>query len=343
MITDAITTVVDGHNLDQAAAAQVMDAILEDKMTPAQFGAFVTALRLKGETAQEIAGLAESMGHHALRVEVPQANLLDTCGTGGGLVRWLGISTSAALVAAGAGAVVAKHGNRGVTRPAGSSDLLESLGVNIAAGPKHVRKALMEARVGFMFAQTFHPAMKFAGPLRREIGIRTVFNILGPLTNPAGANRRLLGVGDASLLDTLAEALDILEIERALVVHGRNGVDEVSLTGPTRVIEINSGRRSEYDLEPADFGLAVIDGSDLALQDAAHVAKLTRDLLAGKHTGPRLDVVLANASAALVAADIAADWRDGVSKSRASIESGAALDCLTKLIEISNQDLDLQP
>jgi anthranilate phosphoribosyltransferase len=341
MITDAIAKVVDGQNLDQRAAAQVMGAILEDRMTPAQFGAFVTALRLKGETPQEIAGLAESMGHHALRVRVPQKNLLDTCGTGGGRTRWLGISTSAALVAAGAGAVVAKHGNTGVTRSAGSSDLLEALGVNLAAGPGHVRQALMEARVGFMFAQTFHPAMKFAGPLRREIGIRTVFNILGPLTNPAGANRRLLGVGDASLLGTLAETLKILQIDRALLVHGHNGVDEVSLSGPTHVIEVNAGQRSEYDLEPDDFDLPSVDGSELVLENVGHAAKLTRDLLAGTHTGPRLHVVLANASAALVVAGVAADWRDGVSKAKTSIESGAALGCLTKLIEISNRNLDL--
>jgi anthranilate phosphoribosyltransferase len=333
MITEALTKVVDGQNLDQIAAAKLMDAILEEKMTPAQFGAFVTALRLKGETPEELAGLAESMGRHALRVQIQSDNLLDTCGTGGGKTRWLGISTSAALVAAGAGAVVAKHGNRGVTRSAGSSDLLESLGVNLGAGPEHVRQALKEARVGFMFAQTFHPAMKFAAPLRREIGVRTVFNILGPLTNPAGASRRLLGVGDASLLSTLAETF---------VVHGHNGVDEVSLTGPTYVAEVNGAEQSTYNLEPDDFDLPVVDASDLDIEDAMYAADVTRSVLSGTNTGPRLNVILANASTALVAAGVATDWRDGVAKARASVESGAALSCLTKLIEISNRDLDLR-
>jgi anthranilate phosphoribosyltransferase len=342
MITEALTKVVDGQNLDQIAAAKLMDAILEEKMTPAQFGAFVTALRLKGETPEELAGLAASMGRHALRVQIQSDNLLDTCGTGGGKTRWLGISTSAALVAAGAGAVVAKHGNRGVTRPAGSSDLLESLGVNLRAGPEHVRQALKEARVGFMFAQTFHPAMKFAAPLRREIGIRTVFNILGPLTNPAGASRRLLGVGDASLLSTLAETLVLLKIDRAFVVHGHNGVDEVSLTGPTYVAEVNGAEYSTYTLEPDDFDLPVVDASDLDIEDAKYAADVTRSVLAGTNTSPRLNVILANASTALVAAGVATDLRDGVAKARASIESGAALSCLTKLIEISNRDLDLR-
>ena len=340
MITEALTKVVDGQNLDQIAATKLMDSILEEKITPAQFGAFVTAMRLKGETPEELAGMAASMSRHALRIEIQSDNLLDTCGTGGGETRWLGISTSAALIAAGAGAVVAKHGNRGVTRPAGSSDLLEALGVNLAAGPQHVRRALKEARVGFMFAQTFHPAMKFAGPLRREIGIRTTFNILGPLTNPAGARCRLLGVGDASLLSTLAETLILLEIHRAFVVHGHNGVDEVTLTGPTYVAEVNAAERSTYALEPADFDLPVIDGSDMDIENAEHAADVTRSVLSGTNTGPRLNVILANASVALVAAGVAKDWREGVAKARGSIESGAALSCLSKLIEISNRDLD---
>ena len=342
MITEALLKVVEGQNLDQVATAQLMDSILEERITPAQFGAFVTALRLKGETPEELAGLAASLSRHAIRVEVQSDNLLDTCGTGGGKTRWLGISTSAAFVAAGAGAVVAKHGNRGVTRPAGSSDLLESLGVNLAAGPQHVTQALQEARVGFMFAQTFHPAMKFAGPLRREIGIRTAFNILGPLTNPAGASRRLLGVGDSSLLGTLAETLVLLKMNRAFVVHGKNGVDEVSLTGPTYVAEVKGNEFSTYTLEPTDFDLPVVDGSDLEIEDAEHAADATQSVLSGTNKGPRLNVILANASVALVAAEIATDWRDGVAKARASIESGSALNCLNKLIEISNRDLDLQ-
>ena len=337
MITEAIRSVVDGDDLDSSAAAALMDAILEDEMSPAQFGALVTALRFKGETAAEIAGFAASMTRHSLRVDVDSSALVDTCGTGGGRTRWVGISTAAAIVAAGAGAVVAKHGNRGVTRPAGSGDVLEALGVNLMAGPDLVAQALSEARVAFMFAQAFHPAMRFAAPLRREIGIRTVFNILGPLTNPAGAQRRLMGVGDPTLAPTIAEALRLLDIGRALVVHGHSGVDEISLTGPTRVLEVSDGAVSEYDLTPDDFGLPLVDATELETRDAEAVASLTRALLAGDHTGPRRDVVLANASGALVAAGIAKDWRDGVARASDAIASGAALECLNRLVEVSNR------
>ena len=337
MITEAIRSVVDGDDLDRATADSLMDAILEDEMTPAQFGAFVTALRFKGESAAEIAGFAASMTRHALSVHVDSAALVDTCGTGGGRTRWVGVSTAAAFVAAGAGAVVAKHGNRGVTRPAGSGDVLEALGVNLMAGPDLVAQALVEARVAFMFAQAFHPAMRFAAPLRREIGIRTVFNILGPLTNPAGAQRRLLGVGDPALAPTIAEALRLLGIGRALVVHGHDGVDEISLTGPTHVFEVSDGTVTEYDLAPTDFGLPRVDASELATHDAQIVADLTRELLKGVHTGPRRDIVLANASGALVAAGIASDWRDGVARASDAISSGAALTCLDRLVEVSNR------
>lgn len=337
MITEAIRSVVDGDDLDTATATALMDAILENEMTPAQFGALVTALRLKGETAAEIAGFAASMTRHALRVDVDSAALVDTCGTGGGPTRWVGVSTTAAFVAAGAGAVVAKHGNRGVTRPVGSGDVLEALGVNLMAGPDLAAKALAEARAAFMFALAFHPAMRFAGPLRREIGIRTVFNILGPLTNPAGAQRRLLGVGDPALAPTIAEALRLLNIGRALVVHGHGGVDEISLSGPTRVYDVNDGAITKNDITPADFGLPTVDASELETHDAVAVAKATRELLAGHRYSPRRDVVLANASGALVAAGIASDWRDGVSRAADAIESGAALACLDRLVEVSNR------
>jgi len=337
MITEAIRSVVDGDDLDRATATALMDAILEDEMTPAQFGALVTALRFKGETAAEIAGFATSMTRHALRVDADSAALVDTCGTGGGATRWVGVSTAAAFVAAGAGAVVAKHGNRGVTRPAGSGDVLEALGVNLMAGPDLAARALSEARVAFMFAQAFHPAMRFAAPPRREIGIRTVFNILGPLTNPAGAQRRLLGVGDPVLAPTIAEALRLLDSGRALVVHGHGGVDEISLAGPTHVLEVNSGAVSEYNLTPDDFGLPLVDATELETHDAQAVAGLTRALLAGEHSGPRRDVVLANASGALVAAGLATDWRDGVTRASDAIASGAALACLDRLVEVSNR------
>ena len=337
MIAEALRSVVDGDDLDRATAAALMDSILQDEMTPAQFGALVTALRLKGETAAEIAGFAASMTRHALRVDADSDALVDTCGTGGGPSRWVGISTAAAIVAAGAGAIVAKHGNRGVTRPAGSSDVLEALGVNLMAGPDLVAQALGEARVAFMFAQAFHPAMRYVAPLRREIGIRTVFNILGPLTNPAGAQRRLLGVGDLALAPTIAEALRLLGIRRALVVHGHSGVDEISLTGATQVLDISDGAVSSYELTPEDFGLPVVDPTELEIHDAETVASRTRALLAGELMGPRRDVVLANASGALVAAGIASDWRDGVARASDAIAGGAALACLDRLVEVSNR------
>ncbi len=337
MIAEAIRTVVEGRDLDRRLACGLMDSILDNAMTPAQFGALVVGLRLKGETAAELAGFVDSMRRHARRVEIDLPALLDTCGTGGGRTRWLGVSTSAAIVAAGAGAVVAKHGNRGVTRPVGSSDLMEALGVNLTAGPEQVRQALAEARVGFMFAQAFHPAMRFVAPLRREIGVRTVFNVLGPLTSPAGARRRLLGVGDPALAPRMAEALGQLGVDRALVVHGHGGVDEVSLTGPTQVVDLADGAVSRYELTPDDFGLPPVDAAELAIDDAAEAAAATRALLRGEPVGARRGVVLANASAALVAAGVAADWRDGVRRAAAAVASGAALACLDTLVEVSNR------
>ena len=302
MITEAIRSVVDGDDLDSATATALMDAILEDEMTPAQFGALVTALRFKGETAAEIAGFAASMTRHSLRVDVDSAALVDTCGTGGGRTRWVGISTAAAIVAAGAGAVVAKHGNRGVTRPVGSSDVLEALGVNLMAGPDLVAQALSEARVAFMFAQAFHPAMRFAAPLRREIGIRTVFNILGPLTNPAGPN----GASWASATPPSSppSAKPFASSTSAVPSSCTATAEWTKSRSPAQPAfsNVSDGAVSEYDLTPDDFGLPLVDSTELETHDADAVASLTRALLAGDRTGPRRDVVLANASGALVAA-----------------------------------------
>ena len=338
MITDILQKSIDGQDLDYDEASAVMDSMLDSSILPSQFGALVTALRLKGETASELAGFAESMGRHAVRVNAHDTNLVDTCGTGGGKTRWLGISTTAAFVAAGAGATVAKHGNRGVTRPAGSSNVLEALGVNVMADANVVSQSLAEARVGFMFAQVFHPAMRFVAPLRRELGFRTLFNILGPLTNPAGAQHRLLGVGDPHLLDTIGQALGILGVTRALVVHGHGDVDEISLSGPTQVVDVHLGQSSTYELSPDDFHLPVSTGSDLLIDDPCEVADLTRSILSGSQSGPRRNVVLANASAALVACGIARDWHDGVERATEAIHNGSAHDCLDKLIEVSNRN-----
>ena len=241
MIVGAIQTVVEGRSLSRDTAREVMEAILTGGVTPAQFGALVTALRLKGESADEIAGFLESMRAHATRVELHDLPAVDACGTGGRGVSWFNVTTTAALIAAGAGAKVAKHGNRSFTRKSGSADAFEALGVRLAVTPAVVAQSVREAGIGFMFAQAFHPSMKFAAPLRREIGIRTMFNLLGPLTNPAGVRRQLLGAASPALAATMANALQKMGAVRVLVVAGHGGMDEVTLDGPTQVTELRDG------------------------------------------------------------------------------------------------------
>src|SRR4051794_19245083 len=254
MIVEAIARLVEGESLTQQEAAAAMEDVMEDRATPAQFGAFVTALRLKGETADEIAGMAEVMRRKVLRVPT-DLPVVDTCGTGGDGSGTFNVSTAAAFVAAAAGQPVAKHGNRGMSSACGSADVLEALGANVTLGPEAVARCIDETGFGFMFAQIYHPAMKFAAPLRREIGIRTVFNILGPLTNPAGARTQVLGAPNPAAQARLAGALAKLGVERALVVHGLEGLDEVSIAGPTRILDVRPGGVSEYEVHPEQFGL----------------------------------------------------------------------------------------
>ena len=254
MIVEATIKATEGASLSRDEAAQVMAEIMDAACTPAQFGAFVTALRIKGESADEIAGCLAVMRDKALPVTVSQP-VADTCGTGGDGVGTFNISTANAIVLAAAGQPVAKHGNRAMSSACGSADVLEALGVQIELGPDAVAQCIEQVGIGFMFAQAYHPAMKFAAPLRREIGIRTIFNILGPLTNPAGASYRVFGVADPSLADDIAQALSALGVRRALVVHGEaDGVDEISLSGPTSVTEWDGSSVKSYHLEPADFG-----------------------------------------------------------------------------------------
>ncbi|MBM4436509.1 MAG: anthranilate phosphoribosyltransferase [Actinobacteria bacterium] len=337
MIVDAIRQIVEGESLTRAQAGAVMEEILTGQATPAQFGAFVTALGLKGETVEEIAGLGETMRRHATRVDLNGLEAVDTCGTGGSGRGWFNVSTTAAFVAAGAGVPVAKHGNRGVTRPSGSADVLEALGVRIAVAPEVVAECVHMAGVGFMFAQAYHPAMRFAAPLRREIGIRTVFNILGPLSNPAGTRHHLLGVANPTLAPKMAAALGLIGCTRALVVHGHSGVDEISLTGPTEVIELDRGATTSYRLEPDRLGLPRDDASVLRGGAPAENAAITRGILAAEDRGPRRDVVVANAAGALMAAGRARDWTDGVAQAAAAIDSGAARESLRRLVEITNR------
>jgi len=334
MIREAIAALVDGRSLTEAEAAAVMEEIMSGEATPAQFGAFVTALRLKGETVDEIAGMARVMREKARRVHV-EGVLLDTCGTGGDARGTFNVSTAAAFVAAGAGARVAKHGNRAMTSRCGSADVLEALGARIDLSPEQVKACLEETGVGFMFAPGFHPAMKFAAGPRREIGVRTVFNILGPLTNPAGAACQVLGVADPSLAETMALVLARLGSRRALVVHGRDGLDEMSISGPTLVCELAGGRVRQYEVTPQEVGLALSEAASVAGGTPEENAAALREVLAGR-PGPRRDIVLMNAAAGLVALERAAALAEGVTLAAEAIDSGAARERLERFVAVTN-------
>ena len=335
MIRESIADVVEGRSLTMDQAAATMTEIMEGEATPAQFGALVTALRLKGETVEEIAGMARVMRDKSLHVSV-DGPLVDTCGTGGDASGTFNISTTAGFVVAGAGVNVAKHGNRAMSGACGSADVLEALGVNIQLGPEGVGRCIEDVGFGFMFAQTFHPSMKFAAGPRREIGIRTVFNILGPLTNPAGAISQVIGVADPSVAENLANVLRLLGSKRALVVHGADGLDEVTLGDDTHVWELKEGAVSSYDVTPEDFGLSTADAGTLKVSSAEESADMMRNVLQGQ-AGPERDVVLANAAAALMAADIVSTLEDGVQVAAQAIDSGSARQKLESLVELSQK------
>ena len=333
MIKEAIASSISGRSLTMDEAALVMEEIMGGEVTPAQFGAFVTALRLKGETIDEIAGMAKTMRAKAVPV-VTTGPVVDTCGTGGDGAHTFNISTAAAFVAAGAGLKVAKHGNRAMSSHCGSADVLEALGVNIELGAEQVARCLEEVGMGFMFAPVFHPAMKYAAAPRREIGIRTVFNILGPLTNPAGAQHQVLGVADGSLVEKLAAVLGSLGATHALVVHGEDGLDEITITGPSRVGELKKGSLSTYIISPGDFGLAEADPDTLKGGTAEQNAAILRRILEGA-PGPQRDVVIINAAAVLLAGDSAATLKQGVALAGETIDSGRALAKLAQLIKFT--------
>ncbi|MDP2989842.1 MAG: anthranilate phosphoribosyltransferase [Kiritimatiellota bacterium] len=335
MIKEAIQTLVSGKSLTREEAAAVMEEVMEGKATPSQLGAFLTALRMKDETADEIAGLASVMRAKAIRVTVSEP-VLDIVGTGGDNAGTFNISTAAALVAAGAGAKVAKHGNRAASSQCGSADVLETLGVKIDLPAEGVQRCIEEAGIGFMFAPAFHPAMKHAAPTRREIGIRTVFNILGPLTNPAHAEYMVIGVPGKELQDKIALALPHMGVEHALVVHGEDGLDEITITGETAISEIKGGEISRYSITPEDFGLSRAGSSALKGGTAAENAAILRSVLGGA-PGPRRDVVLLNAAAGLVAGNLATTLRQGVALAKEVIDSGRAMLKLEKLIKVSQR------
>ena len=333
MIREAIDIVVSGHSLTREQATEVMQEIMEGEATPAQLGAFLTALRLKGESTEEIAGMAEVMREKALRVDT-EGPLLDVVGTGGDGKNTFNISTASAFVAAACGARVAKHGNRAASSSCGAADVLEALGVKIELSPEGVAQCIEQAGIGFMFAPAFHPSMRYAGPVRREIGIRTVFNILGPLTNPARAQCMLLGVAYEQLGCLMAEALRLLDIRHALVVHGADGMDEISLSGSSTVWEVKGGEVSTWTIEVVDTGLPVATTEDLHGGAAEENAATMRRLFQGKG-GPIRDAVLLNSSAALVAADMAGSLAEGITKAAEAIDSGAALAKVDALVEVS--------
>ena len=334
MIREAIEELVAGNSLSTEQAAEAMNEIMSGDATPAQFGAFVTALRLKGETPDEIAGMAQVMREKALRVNV-EGSLVDTAGTGGDASGSFNISTTAAIVVAGAGVKVAKHGNRAMSGACGSADVLEALGVKIDLSPEGVQRCLEEVGFGFMFAQRYHPSMRFAAGPRREIGIRTVFNILGPLTNPAGATSHLVGVADAGVGEKMAQVLGRLGGVHALVVHGIDGLDEITLGDETQVWELKDGSVSTYTTSPEEMGFNRVPLENLKAGSVEDSVRMLRDVLQGKR-GPTGDIVLMNAAAALLAADRVASLKDGVSMAAESIDSGEAnrkLEALVKLTQ----------
>ena len=332
----AIAKVIDGDDLRRDEMVDVMNQIMSGEATDAQIGAFLIALRLKGESVDEIAGAAAVMREKATPIATEHDVIVDTCGTGGDHSGTFNISTTAAFVAAGAGLCVAKHGNRAATSQSGSADVLMALGVNIEASPETVSQCLDEVGIGFLFAPALHGAMKYAIGPRREIGVRTIFNALGPLTNPAGTRRQVIGVYSAALTETLAGVLATLGAERAYVVHGADGLDEMTLTGPTKVSELKDGAVSTYRVSPGEVGLGQARADALKGGDADSNAAITLSVLKGAE-GPARDIVLLNAAAAIVAGGKASDLREGVQVAAEAIDSGRAMAKLEALIEASNR------
>jgi anthranilate phosphoribosyltransferase len=335
-ITQYLEIILNGKDLTFEQAKALQDTIFEGEVTEVQIAAFLAMMRMKRATAGEIAGLAQSLRDHAVRVEVDLPHLIDTCGTGGAFVKTFNISTTAALVAAGAGAYVAKHGNRGITSRCGSADVLDELGVNIDPGPDLVAECIREAHIGFMFAPKFHPAMRFVQPIRKSLDFRTAFNILGPLANPAGVKAQVMGVSDAELLDRIAESLKMLGVKRAFVVHGQ-GMDEISLLGKTRIVELRDGSIKSFELDPGAYGIANTSIDALGNGDAIANAAVMTDILVGKDRGSRRDIVVLNAAAAIVVAELADGFEQAIPRAEASIDDGKALHCLERLVQISNQ------
>jgi anthranilate phosphoribosyltransferase len=335
MIREAIDKAVRNIDLAEVEMMAAMEEIMGGEATPAQIGSFITALRMKGETVEEVTGAARIMRQKATRVNACATTIVDTCGTGGDRLNTFNISTTTAFVVAAAGIIVAKHGNRAVSSGCGSADVLEALGVNISVDQEIVEECIQQIGIGFLFAPKLHGAMKYAIGPRREIGIRTIFNMLGPLTNPAGATAQLLGVYDPKLTEMFADVLKNMGTKRAFVVHGLDGLDEVTITGETRVAELKDGIVRTYNIHPKDYVGSTYPLEDIRGGDPAVNARITKDVLSGK-PGACRDVVLMNAALAIVAGEKAADIKEGIQVAADCIDSGRAVKKLQALIEMSN-------
>jgi anthranilate phosphoribosyltransferase len=334
VIQQALARLLDGHDLSRAEARGTMAVIMSGEATQAQIAGFLVALRAKGETAAEIAGCAEAMREHVLRVSPARTDLVDVVGTGGDGANTYNISTAAALVTAAAGAAVAKHGNRAASSQTGAADVLEALGFELELPPERIERSIDELGFGFLFAQAHHPAMRHAAPVRRELATRTVFNVLGPLTNPAGARALVLGVYSPELARTLADALVQLDATRAYVVHGAGGIDELSPCGTNLVCEVAAGRVTEYELDPRDLDVERCDPEELRGGDPQTNAAALRAVLAGADGGHRSAVIL-NAAGGIAAAGHAENLREGIVRARETIDSGGAAARLDELVEFS--------
>lgn len=327
---------IERKNLSYSEVLSAFDSIMSGEATPSQVAGFLIALRMKGETAEEIAGGAASMRRHAIFIDTGGHAVVDTCGTGGDKLGTFNISTASALIASGAGVTIAKHGNRSVSSKCGSADVLETLGVNINASPEVVSECIREAGIGFLFAPQLHPAMKHAMPTRRELGVRTIFNMLGPLTNPAGAQAQVIGVFDASLTETFASVLSQLGTRHAFIVHGKDGMDEITTTTTTRISELLNGKIRTYELNPLEFIETYSDIEQLKGGDRNYNADIIRRILKGEKS-PQRDIVCLNAAAAIVVGGKAANLKEGWMMAQEAVDSGHAMKKLEFLISISNR------
>ncbi len=337
MFRENLNKIVRGEDLNEEQMARMITEIFSGNITDSQVGAFMGALSTKGETFEELAGAARAMRKKAVRIQTSAATVIDTCGTGGDGAQTFNISTTTAFVVAGCGVTVAKHGNRSISSKCGSADLLEVLGVNLNVDPEVVEEAVAEVGIGFMFAPLYHGAMKYAAKARKEVGIRSIFNMLGPLTNPAGANCQLIGVFAPELTEMFANTLKLLGVKRAFVVHGHDGLDEISVCAATRVSELKDGMISTYDITPEQFFGQEADPSDMVGGDPEENAEITVSILDGEK-GPKRDVVLLNSSAALVSADMAKDFNEGIKIAEDSIDSGKAKLKLEELVNFTREN-----